>query len=689
MRTPEAFARLGGPQEPDAHTGDLFVRSINWKPVIAAVHGAVMGLGLGVAFECDLVVADLNTRFQITETPRGLGGARFWSLLHTCGAGAFATEVALTGRFFSADEAQKAGLVCAVTPDGCVIEHAEALAQRIAANPPLSVQSTVRVRRWFVEQAERMAVAFTDPMKLYLTDDFREAVAAHVEKREPSGFKGRDTMKGVVNLLRSIASRQGRKSEPRPTSPSQTINDVLRAQLTERSNAPAVWVAPQKYRTFSEAFEVVGQIAQALRSQVETSHARIVFATPRGSAGLFGFLSAVEVGTCCPLDAKLTGREFTDALVALEPDVLLVAEPDPAPLAVARAAGIPCVGFRLDTSQSDCTVRTWPSGKACEGRAMRAPLLLRGEEAPAILMRTSGTTADPKLVRTQSCQRHCGAHPLPWLQCSQLVPDDICLTPMPLHHVHGLIAGALSALAAGSSIHCCGSFSPQAFDAALHGFSPTWLTAAPALHVAMCRLLREQRCSPGNIDLAPISVVVRTTCAVFGSHAGGTCFATHRCSKPMASPRPRRRYAPICFPQDNASFGSVGVPINAELLILDDAERKAPPGVDGEILLRGAGVIREYLGTQPDGAFWEGWLRTGDIGHVDGDGYLYVVGRKKEVIKRGGHSVFPLEVDNALTAHPSVCRSHHVLDSSRHVGRGRHGRSRWQAGRQHRSEQPA
>jgi acyl-coenzyme A synthetase/AMP-(fatty) acid ligase len=104
-------------------------------------------------------------------------------------------------------------------------------------------------------------------------------------------------------------------------------------------------------------------------------------------------------------------------------------------------------------------------------------------------------------------------------------------------------------------------------------------------------------------------------------------------------------------------LGSVGVPINAELLILDDADRKAPPGVDGEILLRGPGVIREYLGVQPDGAFWEDWLRTGDIGHVDDDGYLYVVGRKKEVIKRGGHSVFPLEIDNALTTHPSVAEA--------------------------------
>src|SRR6478752_7923393 len=135
-------------------------------------------------------------------------------------------------------------------------------------------------------------------------------------------------MKSVVNLLPSIASRQEHKSELRPASPSQTISDVLRAQLAERSNAPAVWVAPQKYRTFSEAFDVVGQIAKALRSQVETSHARIAFATPRGSAGLFGFLGAIEVGTCCPLDAKLTSREFADALAAFTPDVLLARESD-------------------------------------------------------------------------------------------------------------------------------------------------------------------------------------------------------------------------------------------------------------------------------------------------------------------------------------------------------------------------
>src|SRR5215475_955822 len=457
-------------------------------------------------------------------------------------------------------------------------------------------------------------------------------------------------MKSVVNLLRSIASRQRRKSDPRPAWPSQTISDVLRAQLAKRSNAPAVWVAPQKYRSFSEAFEVVGQIAQALRSQVETAHPRIAFATPRGSAGLFGFLGAIEVGTCCPLDAKLTGHEFASALAALTPDVLLASESDAAALAAARAAGIPSVGFRLDASHSDCPVSTWPGREASERPTPRVPLLLGGVEAPAILMRTSGTTADPKLVGLSHA--NVIAATVTMVSVFHLVPDDICMTPMPLHHVHGLIAGALSALAAGSSIHCCESFSPQVFDAALRGFSPTWLTAAPALHLAMCDYYENKGARPGittlrrvrssSAPLAPSSV--RALQDLFGAPLLETYGLTETAST-------------ICsnlLPPGQRKLGSVGVPVNAELLILDDAERQAPPGVDGEILLRGAGVIREYLGAQPDGAFWEGWLRTGDIGHLDDDGYLYVVGRKKEVIKRGGHSVFPLEIDNVLSTHPSV-----------------------------------
>lgn len=190
-RSIEEFERLGGPQEPDAHSGDLLTRAVKWKPVIAAPHGYVMGLAVGIVLECDIVVAEAGTQFQITETPRGLGGARYWGLAHFCGAAAFATEVALTGRFFSSEEAREAGLIARVCAAGKHLDVAQELAQNIARHPPLSVRSTVRSRRFFMDIFEREIAAQTDPMKLYLTEDFREAVRAHLEKREPGPFQGR------------------------------------------------------------------------------------------------------------------------------------------------------------------------------------------------------------------------------------------------------------------------------------------------------------------------------------------------------------------------------------------------------------------------------------------------------------------------------------------------------------------
>jgi len=117
LRKREEFAQHGGLQGWGAHSGDLLTRSVNWKPVIAAPHGYAMGLALGIVLECDLIVAAAGTKFQVTETPRGLGGAKYWALLNFRGAAAFATEVTLTGRFFTAEEAFAAGIINRVAPE--------------------------------------------------------------------------------------------------------------------------------------------------------------------------------------------------------------------------------------------------------------------------------------------------------------------------------------------------------------------------------------------------------------------------------------------------------------------------------------------------------------------------------------------------------------------------------------------
>ena len=191
LRSRAEFEKLGGPQGWGTNSADLLSRSVNWKPVIAAVHGHVLGLALGLTLECDLIVAAAGTRFQLTETSRGLGASRYWALFQYRAAGAFGDEVAMTGRFFTAEEAFDARLINRVAPEGQHIEVAKELARQVAKNPPLSVRTTVRTRRWYLQRLVREAQFIAEPFRLYLTEDFQEAARAFTEKRPAGPFKGR------------------------------------------------------------------------------------------------------------------------------------------------------------------------------------------------------------------------------------------------------------------------------------------------------------------------------------------------------------------------------------------------------------------------------------------------------------------------------------------------------------------
>src|SRR5260221_11222108 len=155
LRSREEFLKLGGPQGRGTHSADLLTKAVNWKPVIAAAHGYVLGLSVGIVLECDLIVAEEGTRFQITETSRGLGAGKYWALMHYRGGGAFTMEAALTGRFFTAEEAFKANLINRVAPKGKYLEVARELAAEVLKNPPLSVRSTVRMRPHYMDPMSR------------------------------------------------------------------------------------------------------------------------------------------------------------------------------------------------------------------------------------------------------------------------------------------------------------------------------------------------------------------------------------------------------------------------------------------------------------------------------------------------------------------------------------------------------
>jgi long-chain acyl-CoA synthetase len=103
--------------------------------------------------------------------------------------------------------------------------------------------------------------------------------------------------------------------------------------------------------------------------------------------------------------------------------------------------------------------------------------------------------------------------------------------------------------------------------------------------------------------------------------------------------------------------GSVGVPIrDCTVRIVDDGEEPVRDGDDGEICVRGPNVMAGYWNAPEETAkvLRGGWLHTGDIGHIDSDGYLFVVDRKKDLILRGGFNVFPRDVEDVLLSHPQV-----------------------------------
>ena len=92
---------------------------------------------------------------------------------------------------------------------------------------------------------------------------------------------------------------------------------------------------------------------------------------------------------------------------------------------------------------------------------------------------------------------------------------------------------------------------------------------------------------------------------------------------------------------------------------MDDAGNLMPPGRDGEVVIRGANVMSAYA-DDPEAnrrAFVQGWFRTGDLGHLDAEGFLFITGRLKEIINRGGEKISPQEVDEVLLDHPAIAQA--------------------------------
>lgn len=426
------------------------------------------------------------------------------------------------------------------------------------------------------------------------------------------------------------------------------IRELIRDQASRDGTAPAILAPDRAVLSYAGLEQVLDRAGRALKRLQEEPASRIALVCSNGPDMAAAFLSIAAHATCAPLNPGYRASEFEFFLSDLRPRALVIeAGLDCAARDVASDLRIPILELARGSSDAAGDIEILGS---LEWHAK--PLTDAGPEGAALVLYTSGTTSRPKLVGLTHANLCSSARNI--AASLALTPADRCLNVMPLFHIHGLEAALLASLVSGGSVVCCPGLVAPRFFQWLVQFRPTWYTAVPAIHQAV---LARAKSEFNAIDSHTLRFIRSCSAAlpptvmeemeeVFGVpvvEAYGMTEAAHQvASNPL--------------PPGRRKGGSVGLAAGTEIAIRNDNGVGLAPGNAGEVVIRGSSIILGYW-QNPDAnraSFAEGWFRTGDEGYLDSDGYLYLIGRKKELINRGGEKIAPREIDEVLLRHPKV-----------------------------------
>ncbi|MFF4574988.1 4-coumarate--CoA ligase family protein [Streptomyces sp. NPDC001410] len=237
-------------------------------------------------------------------------------------------------------------------------------------------------------------------------------------------------------------------------------------------------------------------------------------------------------------------------------------------------------------------------------------------------------------------------------------PGDRILAVLPFFHIYGLTALMNAPLRKGATVVVLPRFDLETFLAAIENHRITGLYVAPPIVLALAKHPAVARYDLSSLKYvisaaAPLDAALAAACAErLGLPPIGQAYG-------MTELSPGTHVVPLDA-LHQAPPGTVGKLIagtGMRIVSLDDPGKDLGPGEPGEILIRGPQVMKGYLG-RPDATAdmidADGWVHTGDIGHVDDDGWLFVVDRVKELIKYKGFQVAPAELEALLLTHPGI-----------------------------------
>jgi long-chain acyl-CoA synthetase len=289
------------------------------------------------------------------------------------------------------------------------------------------------------------------------------------------------------------------------------------------------------------------------------------------------------------------------------------------------------------------------------------------EDDPAMLLYTSGTTGVPKGAILTQKNMVVGGENVQLAHC--LTPEDRGLISLPLYHINAEIVSAMAPLVSGSFVVIPERFSASAFWSLISEYKCTWFSIVPTIcsylvsgtkiegqgyHLSQVRF--------GRSASAPLPPSLQKEFEEkFHCHLIETLGITECCCVVFSNPLDPAKH----------KIGSPGQPYGCEVKLVDRQGDEVPRLTPGEILVRGGSIMKEYYkdpvktaeALDPDG-----WFHTGDLGYMDEDGFVFITGRLKELIIKGGENIAPREIDECFYNHPAIQDAAAVGIPDKHYG---------------------
>lgn len=428
------------------------------------------------------------------------------------------------------------------------------------------------------------------------------------------------------------------------------IYDLIKFYAKTQPEAIALGAEGRSFLTYAQLLQQIDHIGASFLALGIKEGDRVAIVLPNGPEMALLFLGTSSFTTCAPLNRGYRDKEFEFYLTDLNAKLVITQKGmECAVRNTAQSLGIAVLEIEID-QKAPAGIFSFLNIK----KEVKDVMKVSSPETVALILHTSGTTARPKIVPLTQINILASARNIG--VTLKLNKNDRCLNVMPLFHIHGLMAALMASIYSGGSVFCSPEFEAKSFFTWYRNAMPTWFTAVPTIQKSILdessshlKLISEKpvrfiRTSSSQLPI-PLMEGLKAVFKVPVIEAYGMTEASHQ----MAS-----------NPLDGEQKpGTVGKAAGPEVAIMDELGNLLPYGSVGEIVIKGENVTLGYE-NNPEAnikSFTNSWLRTGDQGAMDSEGYLTLTGRLKEMINRGGEKVSPLEVDRALLENPAISQA--------------------------------